>query len=40
MGFLDSAAVSYVMAPPESPLDPAAVVDNASKYTVEIECWK
>jgi S1-C subfamily serine protease len=40
MGFLDSAAVSYLMAPPESPLDPAAVADNAAKYTVEIECWK
>jgi len=40
MGFLDSAAVSYLMAPPESPLDPAAVADSAAKYTVELECWK
>lgn len=40
MGFLDSAGVAYTARPSSGAADRAAAVDNARRYTVEIQCRK
>ncbi|MBZ5579930.1 MAG: peptidylprolyl isomerase [Acidobacteriia bacterium] len=40
MGFLDSAGVKYSAQPSTAPADRAAALENATRYTVQIQCLK
>ena len=40
MGFLDSANIAYTARPAGGAADRNAAIDNARRYTVQIQCWK